>query len=64
MAAGTTSGYAAVIESGPCETIGVMAVVAGITALDMVSGFARCRIAVMATDTTALNFGMIHPIHR
>jgi len=60
VAADTVTGHAAVIESRPGKGIGVVAILAGVRALRVVGGFARCRAAVMATDTAALHLGMIH----
>ncbi len=64
VAGDTVSGDTAVIECGTRKGIGVVAIVTGITALDMVRGFTRCSTAVMTADTAALNFGVIHPAYR
>ena len=48
------------IEGGIGKISGVVAILTGIAALDMVGGFTRCSGAVVAADATALNFGVIH----
>ena len=61
MAGNTVPGHTAVIERGPSKRIGIVAIVTGIAALDMVRRFTRCHAAVMARNTGALNFSMVYP---
>ena len=61
MARRTVPGDTAVIEGRIGEGVGVVAIVAGITALDMVRRFARCGAAVMTADAASLNLVMINP---
>ena len=64
MAGNTVTGHTAVIESSSGEGIGIVAIVTGITALDMVGRFARRGAAVVTANATSLNFGVIHTTHR
>jgi len=64
MTADTIPGYIAVIKccSGPAA--GVMTVIAGIAAGDMVGRFARGCGAVVTGCTTAQHITVVHPRHR
>ena len=64
VARNTVTGHTTVIESGPSKGIGVVAIVTGIAALDMVGRFTRCGAAVVTANATSLNFGVIHTTHR
>ncbi len=64
VAGDTVTRYTAVIERGPRKGIGVVAIVTGITALNMIGRFTRCSAAVMTANAGALNFGVIHTTHR
>ena len=64
MAGNTVAGHTAVIERGTRKGVGVVAIVTGIAALDMVGRFARRGAAVVTANATSLNFGVIHTTHR
>jgi len=64
MTADAAAGDTAVIKDRISKAVGIVAIVAGITALDMVGRLAGCCITVMAADTATLNFSMIHPDNR
>ncbi len=48
------------VEGGIGEVAGIVTVLTGITALDMIGRFARCCGAVMTADTGALNLIVIN----
>ncbi len=64
MAGDTVAGHTAVIERGTRKGIGVVAIVTGIAALNMVGRFTWCSAAVVTANTAALNFSVIHTTHR
>ena len=55
-----TGGYTAVVEHGRYPAIGIMAVIAGIAAGDVVGRLAGRRRAVMTAETGANHTGMIY----
>lgn len=64
MAAGTVAGDSAVIKYRTGKAGGVMTVFTGITALNMVRGFAQRNTAVVAAVTGAIHLGVIDTGHR
>ena len=64
VAGDTVARYTTVIERGTRKGIGIVAIVTGIAALDMVRRFTRCSAAVVTANATSLNFRMIHTTHR